>query len=433
MTQNYDSARAHFYLDAHPPLEADSGESGEGHIPSKESLKGGLLPFLFKGLIWGLITYFLAKEFAVNQFWIVVLSVFLFSIPITLCGIYGNTIRQIRRLTFFAKRGWIFRVLSGRALKVIFWTFWGLGSSFFMLVQFHTYNDLEWIVFFLVVPVYWIIFSMSHKLIAGELKSYIVANTALVLARLLCPLVMLVIYVALAVHVGETPAYSSLQEAVNAQKAAVEDMTGSALVWEVSQYLAFYDGAKAYALGRLEGQDALLALLLLGIGGFVVFYNACAILSCFLIPGAEYRRVFGPLSDADQPKPIPPFRIAAIVAVTTFLALFVYLPLFAYIEAWLQQTPEAARARQRVESWGIAKIDKSTIPFSRQAPLRNFRMPRLRRCARSMLPLQTWRSRLIGRSIGWKPMWMAILTGITAWWASMLASPTCWSANLKTT
>lgn len=334
--------------------------------------------FFLKTLIWGALTYLIAKNFATNHLWIVVLSVFLFSVPISLSGIYSSTIRQIRRLTIFAKRGWIFRLLSGRPLKVISWVSWALGTSFFMLIQFHTYNTLDWITFFLVIPVFWIIFCISRRLIASELRCYLATEMALVWSRRLSPLVMLMIYVALMVHVGATVTYSSLQEAINAQASAVADMTGSSLVWEISQYLAFYDGAKAYALGRLGSQDTLGALALLGIGGFVVFYNACTILSSFLIPSKEYRRVFGPLSDADEPPPVPLLRITILAGGTTFLAFFIYLPMFAYLEVWVQQTPEVASVRQSLEL-KVEQIDDAFFQEGTLAQLQNARVDAVRK------------------------------------------------------
>ncbi len=359
------------------PLEDNSRDLEQENTPPGKRQGVGFFSFFYKALIWGVITYFIAKEFAVNHFWIVVLSVFLLSVPIGLAGIYGNTIRQIRRLTFFAARGWIFRLLSGRPIKVILWTCWALVSSFFMLVQFHTYNNLEWIVFFLVVPVFWFVFTICRRLISHELKPYLVTNTALTWSRWLCPLFMLVIYVFLIVHFGKTPEYSSLQEAVNAQKDAVADMTGSALVWEVSQYLAFYDGAKAYALVCLGAQNASWALAILGIGGLVVFYNACTMLSCFLIPGVEYRRMFGPLSDADKPQPLSLSRIAAIAFITTFLALCIYVQLFAYIEAWVRQTPNMAKARQSAEYQAIQKLEQIDDAFYKEGTLAQLEVARV--------------------------------------------------------
>jgi hypothetical protein len=410
---------ASFDLDAQMPLEDNSRKPEQEHTPPGKKQGGGFVLFFCKALIWGVITYFMAKEFAVHHFWIVVLSVFLFSVPIGLCGIYGNTVRQIRRLAIFAKQGLIFRLLSGRPLKVIFWTCWALGSSFFMLIQFHTYNTLEWIVFFLVVPVFWLVFAISRRLIAHEFKPYLVTNMALMWSRWLCPLLMLVIYVVLTMHFGKTPAYASLQEAINAQKAAVADMKGSALVWEASQYLAFYNGAKAYALGRLGAQDALWALALLGISGLVIFYNACTLLSCFLIPGEEYRRIFGPLSDADKPQPLPLSRIAAIVAVITFLALFVYLPLCAYIEAWVQQAPEVAGARKSAES-SVILIDQIGDDWFRRgtiAQLDGARVEALRRVEVSLAHLEDQADRAFDRL-------EANVDGYLDWYYSLLGEYT---------
>jgi len=365
MIQNSDSVLSNCDLDTQKTR--DEFKKNGGPVDKRNVV--GSSSFLFKALIWCVITYFVAIEFAVNHFWVVVLSVFLFSIPIALCGFYSTTIRQIRRLSSFVPGGRLFRLISSRPLKVFLCVCWALGTSFFMLIQFHTYSYLEWIAFFLVVPVFYIIFFVSRRFVASELKTYLVTDMALVWSRRVCPLIMLAVYVALIAKFGETPSYPSLQNAINAQQGAVADMTGSALVWEVSQYLAYYDGAKAYALGRFGVQDAMLALALLGIGGFVVFYNACAILSCFLIPGVEYQRVFGPLSNTDKPQPIAPSRVAIMVAVTTFIAFFVYLPLFSYLEAWLQKTPEMRMARQSAESWLTPKLEKIDNEFFNEGTL----------------------------------------------------------------
>jgi len=349
-------------------------------------------PFFFKSLIWLALTFLIANQFATDAFWIVVLSVFLFSIPISLCGIYGNTVHQIRRLTIFAEKGRLYKLISGRPLKVILWICWALGASFFMLVQFHTYSSLEWFVFFTVVPVFWSVYIITRRLIVHEIKPYLVTDMALRWARRLSPLIMLVIYVVLIVHFGNTPEYPSVQKAIDAQKAAVADMTGSAVVMEVSWYLANYEGFKAYAIGRLGEQDAFWALALLGIGGLVVFYNACAMLSCFLIPGTEYRRIFGPLSDADKPQPLSNSRIAAIVAVFTFLALFIYVPMFGYIEAYVQQTPQIAKARQNAESYIIPKleqIDDALFKPGTLAQLQDARLEALRNVEISLVHLDS--------------------------------------------
>ena len=361
------------------------------------------IPFFLKSVVWCGLTYFMATHFATSQFWIVVLSVFLFSVPIALSGIYAATIRQIRRLHIFANRGRLFRLFSGRPLKVVLWVCWALFTSFFMLVQFHTYSAMEWSIFFLVIPVFWFVFSGFRKFIGHEIKPYLITSMALAWSRRVCPVLMLLFYLGMAGYYGDATTYPSLADAISARKAAVADMTGSALVQEVSQYLAFYDGVKAYSLGRLGELEALWQLALIGIGNLVVFYNACAILSCFLIPGVEYRRVFGPLSDADKPPSVPLSRVAAVSAVTAFLALFIYLPLFCYIEAWVQQTPEMADTRQKAESWVIEKVEKIGDEFFKEgtiAQLEKAKMEALRNVEVSLAYLEGQADRAFDRLEG---------------------------------
>ncbi len=180
---------------------------------------------------------------------------------------------------------------------------------------------------------------------------------------------MVLIYLALHFCFGEITVYSSIQDAINSKKALVSGMTGSALVQEISQYLAFYEGVKDYAIGRFGSLDALLPMFFLGVGNLIIFYNACAILTCFLIPAAEYRRAFGPLSDADQPQAVPILRIAAISAVTMFLSLFIYLPSFVYIELYFQQTSGLSQNREKIEKYAVQKLEKIDDSFFKEGTL----------------------------------------------------------------
>ena len=313
--------------------------------------------YLFKSLLLMAIIYFIVSKFAVSRFWIVVLGVFLFSIPICICGIYTNTIHKISRLSHFSKQGLLYRLLSGRYLAIIFWIAWSIGSSFFMLIQFHTYDSFQWKVFFLTIPVFWCVFTLSKRLIVEELKPYLVINTALEWSRWLCPFIMLIIYIVLNLYFGETRHYSSIIDAIDNKKFAVADMTGSDLVLEFSQSLAFYDGIKAYALSRFGDHETIWYLLILSVGGLIVFFNACAMLSCLLIPKEEYLRLFAPLSATDKPEPLSASRIAVISAIATFLIFFIYLPIFSYIEAGVQSNG-INTFRQATESYITLNLEQ---------------------------------------------------------------------------
>lgn len=329
--------------------------------------------------------------FGSSSFWVVALSVYIFSLPIALSGIYGGTVSQIHHLESFSQRGFIFRLLSGRLLKVVFRVCQGVVMVFLVLVQFHTYSPIEWLAFFTIIPVFWLCFILCHGLARSEYKPYLVTSKALTWSRWLCALVMVIVSLAFTLLLADLVNYASLSDAIAAQQVEVQDMTGSALIHEVSTTLAYYEGARHYALSRIGQQDALAALTLLGIGSLVVYYNAAAMLSSLLISGREYRRVFGPLSIADQPAPITPWRIAITLGITVFISLFVYLPFSAYLEAWAQQSPRVTnwRTEQAQLVVRLEQIDDAYFREGTFAELEKARVDALNRIELSLASLQS--------------------------------------------
>lgn len=346
-------------------------------IPKKSGV--GFLSFILKTLIYGAIAYYVTNEFAINSLWILILSVFFVSMPIILCGIYSSTIRQIRRLAIFKKEGLIFRIASSRFLKSIFWVIWALGTAFYMLIQFHTYNKLEWFIFLLVIPFFWIIFIACRNFIAREIVAYLATDIALRWTRILCPLLMLAIYFFFFARTEVLPIYTAIPEAIDAQKSRVENLGGSAITREASQFLALYDGIKSYVIGHSGLQDTFSGFMLLAISKLVVFFNACAILSCFVIPHTEYRRILGPLSDANIPPPLSTSRIASVSAIFTFLTIFIYSPLFVYLEAWVQQ--KSMKMNENRE-----KIEKIAIDLIGDEPFKKGTIEKLHKAKLKVLP-----------------------------------------------
>lgn len=339
----------------------------------------GCFSFLLKTLAFGVVVFYITNQFVINNLWILILSVFIVSLPIILCGIYSSTIRQIRRLAIFKERGLIFKIVSSRILKSVLWILWAVGTSFFMLIQFHTYNALEWFVFLLVIPFFWAIFIACQKFIAREIVPYLATDIALKWTRVLCPLIMLLIYFALFAPFENRPQYIAIPEAIDAQKIRIEGLTGSAITREASEYLALYDGIKAYVLSYPGAQDDLVGFVLLTIGKLVIFFNACAILSCFVIPHTEYRRILGPLTDAEIPSPLSTYRIAAVSAMVTFVAIFIYSPIFMYLEVWVQQKSAQMDVDRK-------KIEKIAIDLIGDEPFKPGTIEKLHKAKLEALP-----------------------------------------------
>ena len=299
--------------------------------------RGTAVSFFLNAIIVGTATFFLADQFAIHHFWLAVLSVLVFSIPIGLGATYSVTVDKIRRLHIFNKRGLLYWFYSRRIIIVTFLVCWSLVSSLFMLVLFRSYSAHQWIVLSLVIPVFFIVFKLSYKFLSLELRAYILNHMALKWARLIAPLFMVMIYLVSILLFDKSPDFISLSEAIENKQASVVDITASVVVLQAAQIVALYQGIEAYLIELLGSLNHLWRIALLALGSYLIFYNACMILSCFLIPKVEYRRVFGPLTDDDVPTPPSSSRVATITGTITFCALFIYLPFFSYLENEINQ------------------------------------------------------------------------------------------------
>jgi len=316
----------------------------------QQPLAIGLWAFLAMALAWVALAYFAGQKIASLPFGFVVVSVLIFAVPVALSGSYSSAVNQTRDLSYYKSSGWAHKLFSGRVTRSILWVVWALVTSLFMVVQFSTYSGLDWVALLLVIPVFWLTYFASHRFLSTELsKRYVITGFSIVWARWLCLAVMFFIYLGLNFAFLNIQNYTSLSEALAAKRTGVPEIASSAVVQVFLRLMTFSDGIKAYISGDLKQFGEYLPLLLKTLGGCVVFFNACATFACFVIPAHEYRRVFGPVSDDDPPAPISASRIALASALISFVALFVYVPFFAYVEKWVRDHPSAIAAIIKME------------------------------------------------------------------------------------
>lgn len=335
------------------------------------------MKYLLLSLLWGLTLYFLSTGLSENKLWFTLIAVLMVGTPIALAGIYRSTIKQIRRLEIFAHRGLLYRLLSGRPLKIIAWIAWALPAGFLMLLQFQFYSPAEWILFSLVVPAFWIVYSLCRRLMLAELKPYLLTNESLSWSCKITPLIMTFLYLVYLALFGENTSYDSLDQAIQLSRAQLDNSTSSAVTIEASNYFSLFEGLKAYALGRIGSLDNLSALLLVGIGSYIVFFNAAVMLSSFLISGTEYRRIFTPPGSADIPEAPSRAALSMTVAVATFLTLFIFLPLVVYLEAWLQQNPRIGVQSQQAQTQIVTRLERIDDRFFSDGTLAQLEQARI--------------------------------------------------------
>lgn len=316
-----------------------------------------LLSFSAKSLIAIAVLHTLAGLIRNYPVWSVVVGVLIVSAPIFIGQAYSSTVGRIYQLQAFRDRGMIFHFFSGRILRLVFWWFWSIFAAYFLLVNFSAYRGWQWVPIGLVVPVFWLYYTVTSRLVAREMKPYLVADRAIRGARWLTMATMILISFVVLWKFAPQDFFPTLADAVDAQEKAIGKVEGSDLVYWTYQGLAIYDGAKRYLIGAGVSGDMLKALFTMLVGEGIIYYSICQMLSVALIPGAELRRVFAPLSDSETAPQVTPHRIALISAVIALLGPFVFLPGIAHLDRMLSENPQLSNARQMGEPLSV-KVER---------------------------------------------------------------------------
>lgn len=327
----------------------------------------GFRPFAAMAMVWLAAAYLAGRYVAVLPFGFVVISVFIFAVPIAISGAYSSAVNQTRMMSYYKTSGWFYKIFSGRLIRSVLWVIWALTSSFAMLLQFSTYSGVEWVTLALAIPVFWYIHKLCNRVFSSELKKrYVISSFAITWARLLCPSLLIVLYAVLVSMFAEGQNYTSLAEAVAATRANTPEVAGSSVVQVALFFISFVDGTKAYLGSTLSQLGEHVPLLLIILGSYMVFFNASATFASFAIPRTEHRRIFGPISEEELPPSLTRARVAIAAAVVTVVTLFIYVPLFAEIEDGVRRNPGLIASLKNAQ----LKLEKIDDAFYRPGTLK---------------------------------------------------------------
>lgn len=307
---------------------------------------------------WLGFAYHAGRMIPDQQLWFALLVTFLFGLPIYFAAIYSVTIQRIYLSSQFRKLGILHWLFTRRILAYIWWMLWSVIFAFLLLCYLGSAERQEWVAFFMAIPIFAIIYAIFYRIAAREYKPYIAVHKSLSWSRWVASLVMALLFVMFVSHSGENRHYASLEEAVAMESQKLDGATNSILILETNRILGFIEGLKRYALGNLHSFDGALYLGAVFLGGVLFFYNIVLGISSFMVPAAEYRRVFGPIQDTDQPPSIPPLAWAITSAFITFFLLFIYVPSTVYVDAWLRSNPETVSELHTARQIAIETVEK---------------------------------------------------------------------------
>jgi len=322
-----------------------------GQTPSAPAPAKGVpthLFFLF-AFPWLAFLYFASRAAPTLPLPALLVLLVLSALPIAAAGIYLSTVRQIRRLTAFSRAGLLAALLSGRAIRSAFWVFWSIVASFFLLVELGSYKPAEWLALAALVPMFWLVFSLSSSLARAEARPYLSTRFAIVATCLITPLLMIPLYVVIRQHLAEEPPWPTLGDAVAATRANLPEAPATPLIGELSQWVSYQAALKSFIVSRLASLEESAAPFLFALTQWVVFVNGSIMLSCFVIPPNELRRIFAQALDSDLPPPPSRARTLSILSVA-LISTSLTLALFIRADRWAADDPRPAGWRSWLES-----------------------------------------------------------------------------------
>lgn len=316
-----------------------------------------ILSFLLFSSSWLAFAYFFGAIIPNQQLWFALLVTFLFGLPIYFAALYAVTIRRIYLSSQFKKLGILHWLFTRRVLAYIWWLLWSVVFSFLLLFYLGSAEKQEWTVFFCAIPIFAISHAVFLPIATREYKPYIAVHKSLTWSRWLASLILALLFLAAFNPADTDRHYTTLTEAVALESQKLGGTSNSMLIHEVNRLLGFAEALKRYALGNLHSLNDGLYLGALFLGSVVFFYNISLAISSFMIPVSEYRRIFAPIQDCDQPPAASPWAWAMTSAFATFFVFFVYVPSTVYMDAWLRANPETVSQIQQSQQLVVETVE----------------------------------------------------------------------------
>ena len=355
----------------------------------------GYRSFAAMSIVWLGAAYLAGQYVAVLPFGFVVVSVFIFAVPIAISGAYSSAINQTRMMSYYKTNGWFYKIFSGRIIRSTLWVIWALASSFAMLLQFSTYSGLEWVTLALAIPIFWYVHMLCNRVFSSELKKrYVVSSFAITGTRLICPLILVSLYAILASMFAAGPSYTSLAQAVAATRANTPEVAGSSVVEVALFFVSFVDGTKAYLGGNLHQFGDHVPLMLIILSSYLVFFNASATFASFAITRSERRRIFGSISEDEFPPTLTRTRVAIAAALVTVVSLFIYIPVFADLEDAARTSPGLIERLKNAQ----LKVEKIDDEFYRPGTMKAIELAKATALGKKLAVSRTLVERQIDRA-----------------------------------
>jgi hypothetical protein len=310
------------------------------------------------------IFWLLSTRFLSGDFWQALVALAAIVVPLALYALYEAAIAKTLRRERYLREGLFFRLFSGRLLIGAVALVLVLLAAPFLLVRLHMLPRREWLLLLTLVPLQVASYAACTRLLQHQYKPWLLVSAALDWTRFLCPTLLALAYAAVLL-MQRSSAATDLSAAVELALADVADIKASVTLSTLANFFALFEGTKTYFLANITAESGRLVFWAAVLDFWMLCYFLCRVLSVALLPRAEWRRVFGPLSDDREVPVLTPRRIAVAWALFTFVSLFIGVPLLSSVETQVRARPDLQQAfagtRLRVERIGDEYFAQGTI------------------------------------------------------------------------
>src|SRR5690606_18829098 len=123
-----------------------------------------------------------------------------------------------------------------------------------------------------------------------------------------------------------------LSTALELAQSEVAGIVSSRALATLAQFIALVEGSKLWFLANVGASSNSLVFWAAVLDFWMLCYLLCRVLALALLPRAEWRRIFGPLTDSSEVPALAARQIGVACALFTFILLFVGLPLATNVE-----------------------------------------------------------------------------------------------------
>lgn len=308
-----------------------------------------ILGYLLPAVIWSVVLL-LGSDLVVRSgsLWQLMLLLPLLVIPLLLAALYTDTVRLIHRSARFRPGGFLRRIATSRIISTVLWSVWACVFSFLTVFWLSHLQTAERVLMLasvvgLLLLHRGVVAVTQREMTAWSANAMAMTVTRWLFALLLTPLVFLLSGIGTPEQVGcelSVRITEIVQQPLDPERSHLLQFSDRLMA-----HLDAYRRAPSDCL-RESGLVTALAILFL----FALLYNFGLLLSAFLVPPAEFRRVFTPIEIQEEPAQVSP-RVAFFTTLLITLLAFILLPLLVFTEQNL---------RLHVSSWQSVLVQAET-------------------------------------------------------------------------